>query len=64
MKIDTKVRDGIDLWLDQIQQQVHKMYYTEEPWTPKKVAEFARQCAEHGFMIGYEAAKVEEKDTK
>lgn len=56
--------EGIELWLNQVQENVRKIYDIKGLWTPKLVSELARQCAEHGFMIGYEAAKLEQEAKK
>jgi hypothetical protein len=64
MEIDIEERDralrlgGIDLWL----QQVQRVHYKPEYWTREKAAALAREEAEYGFKIGYEAAKVEQKE--
>lgn len=54
--------EGIELWLNQVQQNVREIYDTKGLWTVKRISELARQCAEHGFMIGYEAAKLEREE--
>lgn len=48
---------GIDLWL----QQVQRVHYTPEYWTPEKAAALAKEGAQYGFTIGYEAAEAEQK---
>lgn len=64
MKIQIEERDralkleGIDLWL----QQVQRAHYKPEYWTREKAAALALERAEYGFNIGYQAAKMEQKE--